>query len=126
MRSGALTALLPVMIKFLPVPRVLSAIEPTKRRRDCSLTVHELAHIAHAMSRRWPRFGVGECLVRSFVLYNLLRRFGYNPVLVIGGRLAKSDLDCHSWIEVDGKPLCESNNPNMNFKVLYVHTEPKL
>jgi hypothetical protein len=125
-RSGALTAMLPAMLKFLPVPRVLSAIEPRKRCRDSSLTVYELAHIANAVSRRGPRFGVGECLIRSFVLYNLLRRFAYDPVLVIGGRLAKRDLDCHSWIEIDGEPLCESNNPNMNFKVLYVYTEPKL
>jgi hypothetical protein len=117
---------LPAMIKLLPVPQVLSVIESRKRRRDCSLTVYELAHIAKAVSRRWPRFGVGECLIRSLVLYNLLSRFAYDPVLVIGGRLAKDDLDCHSWIEVDGEPLCESNNPHRSFKVFYAYREPKL
>jgi len=125
-RSGALVLLLPGMIRLLPVPRVLSIIEPGKRRRDSSLSINQLAHIANAVSRRGPRFGVGECLVRSLVLYNLLSRFAYDPVLVIGGRLVGGDLDCHSWIEVDGEPLCEFNNPHRNFKVLYVYTEPKL
>jgi hypothetical protein len=110
-RSGALMALLPAMIKLMPVPRVLSVLEPKKRRRDSSLTVYELAHIAYAVSRRAPRFGIGECLIRSFVLYNLLRRFAFEPVLLIGGRFAAGDLVCHSWIEVDGEPLCEFNNP---------------
>jgi len=125
-RSGALIILLPAMIKLLPVQRVLSAIEPRKRRRDSSLTVHELARIANAISRRGPRFGVGECLIRSFVLYNVLSRFAHDPVLVIGGRLAKDDLDCHSWIEVDGEPVCEFNDPRRTFKVFYVYREPKL
>ena len=117
-------ALLPAMIKLMPMPRVLSVLEPKKRRRDSSLTVYDLARIAYAVSRRVPRFGVGECLVRSFVLYSLLRRFAFDPVLFIGGRLAKGDLDCHSWIEVDGEPLCEFNNPRGKFKVLYVYREP--
>jgi hypothetical protein len=121
-RSGVLAALLPTMIKLLPVPRVLSLIEPRKRRRDWALTVDHLAHIAKSVSSRAPRFGVGECLTRSFVLYHLLLRFAYNPVLLIGGRFFQGDLECHSWIEIEGKPLCESNNPHNNFKVLYVHT----
>jgi len=121
-RSGVLVALLPALIKLLPVPRVLSLIEPRKRCRDCVLTVDYLAHIAKSVSRRAPRFGVGECLTRSFVLYNLLRRFAYDPVLLIGGRFFEGDLDCHSWIEIEGEPLCESNNPHRNFKVLYAYT----
>ena len=126
MRSGALIALLPAMIRVMPVPRVLSVLEPKTRRRDCSLSVYELAHIVNALSRRAPRFGVGECLIRSFVLYSLLRRFAYDPVLLIGIRFAKNNLDCHSWIEVDGEPLCEFNNPRSNFKVLYVYGEAEV
>ena len=122
-RSGVLRALLPAMIKLLPVPQVLSLIEPRKRRRDCSLTAHHLAQIAHSVSRRGPRLGVGECLTRSFVLYNLLRRFDYNPILLIGARFLKGNLECHSWIEIDGEPLCEFDNPHRKFKVLYAHTE---
>jgi hypothetical protein len=125
-RSGVLTVLLPAMIRFLPLPRVLSLIEPRKISRDCSLTVGHLAHLAKSVSRRAPRFGVGECLTRSFVLYNLLRRFAYSPILFIGARISEGDLECHSWIEVDGEPLCEFNNPRKNFKVLYLHKEPGL
>jgi hypothetical protein len=121
-RSGLLVAVLPTMIKLLPVPRVLSLIEPRKRCRDCALTVDHVASIARFVSSRAPRFGVGECLTRSFVLYHLLRRFAYNPVLLIGGRFFGGNLECHSWIEIEGEPLGESNNPRNNFRVLYAHT----
>src|SRR3989442_2328051 len=86
-RCGTLMTVLPTMIRLTSVRRVLKALEPKKRYRSFSLTAPELAHIANAVSRRGPRFGVGECLVRSLVLYNLLRRFAYNPVLLNRGKL---------------------------------------
>jgi Transglutaminase-like superfamily len=125
-RSGALMLVLPAMIRFLPVPSVLSAIEPGTKRRQRTPTVNVLTRMANVVSSKMPRFGVGECLTRSFLLYNLLRRFAYDPVFFIGGRLAEGSLECHSWIELDGKPLCEFNNPHMKFKVFYRYREREL
>ena len=119
LRSGALAAVVPLMVRILPLPRVLSMLQPKGRLRESSLNANELARIAGAAVRFGPRFGVGECLVRSLVLYNLLRRSAYNPVLLIGGRLCEGQLDCHCWIEVDGKSLCELNDPREIFKLLY-------
>jgi hypothetical protein len=118
-RSGTLAALVPLMVKTLPLPRVLSILHARAGLRESSLKADELARIAHAATRLGPRFGVGECLVRSLVLYHLLRRFAFNPVLLIGGRLSEGRFDGHCWIEVDGRSLCEFNDPRRNFKLFY-------
>jgi len=118
-RCGALAALVPVMVKVLPLPRVLAMLEPKRKLRESSYNPYELARIASAVIRRWPRFGVGECLVRSLILFNLLHRFACGPVLLIGARLFEGRFDCHCWIEVDGKSLHESNDPREFFKVFY-------
>jgi hypothetical protein len=120
-RSGSLAALLPVLLRIMPLPRLLSMLEPRKRERSQEISAHELAEIAGAVVRRGPRFGVGECLLRSLVLYNVLRRFAYRPVLLIGGRFSEGGLALHSWIEVDGMPLCEKNNPRQVFNILFMH-----
>ena len=110
LRSCILAAIVPVMVKALPLPRVLSLLEPRKRVQS-SCDPYELARIVSAAVRLGPRFGVGECLVRSLVLYNSLRRAAYAPLLVIGGRLSDDRFEGHCWIEIDGKPLAEPNDP---------------
>ena len=109
----------PIMVKFLPLPRVISMLEPVDCRRDSPYKADELARIADSAARRGPRLGVGQCLVRSLVMYNLLRRFAYDAVLLIGGRLSEGRLDCHCWIEIDGKSLYECHNPREIFTVFY-------
>ena len=116
-RCGALAALVPVMVRVLPLPRVLSLLEPKRKLRESSSNAYELARIAGAVIRRGPRFGVGECLVRSLTLYNLLHRFAYDPVLLIGGRLCEGRFDCHCWIEVDGKSIYECYDPREFFTI---------
>jgi hypothetical protein len=119
LRSAILTLLVPAMVRFLPLPRVFSLLRPKSRFRKHFLSPEELARIAGTAVRFAPRFGAGECLVRSLVLYNLLHRASYNPTLLIGARVAGGNFDCHCWIEVDGTLLCESNDPRERFKLLY-------
>jgi hypothetical protein len=126
MRSVALAAFLPFMLKLLPMPRVLSMLEPKKRSLEPLFSADQLARIANAVARYGPRFGVGPCLIRSLVLYNLLRRFAYDPVLLIGGTLSGSALASHSWIEVNGEPVGESIDPKHAFNVLYRYGDFKL
>jgi hypothetical protein len=114
-----MAALVSLMVKALPLPRVISMLQSRGRFGTSSLEAHELARIARAAARVGPRFGVGECLVRSLVLYHLLRRAAYNPVLLIGARLCNGEFDGHCWIEVDGKSLCEFNDPRHVFKLVY-------
>ena len=119
LRSGLLAAVVPLLVRSLPLPRVLSMVRPKHALCESSFKPDELARFARAVVRYAPRFGVGECLVRSVVLYNLLRASAYEPVLVVGGRLCDGEFDCHCWIEIDGKSLCESNDPRQSFKLFY-------
>jgi Transglutaminase-like superfamily len=118
-RSGVLATLVPIMVKAFPLPHVLWMLEP-KRKRRSSCDPLELARIAGAAVRLGPRLGVGECLLRSLVLYNLLRRSAYDPVLVIGGRLSEDRLQGHCWIEIDGKPIGEPSDPGHVARI-FVH-----
>ena len=119
LRSGTLAAVLPFVVTLLPMPWVLSMVEPKKTSLEPLFSPDRLARIANSVVRRGPRFGVGECLIRSLVLYNLLRRFSYHPALLIGGTLSGSDLASHCWVEVEGEPLDELNDPRQVFNVLY-------
>src|SRR5690349_4396381 len=93
-RSTALAALVPILVKALPLPQVMAMLGSRRKTSASSSDVHELGRIAAGVVKRAPRFGVGECLVRSLVLYNLLRRAAHDPVLFIGGRLSQGQLDC--------------------------------
>jgi hypothetical protein len=114
-----MAAIVPLMVKVLPLPRVLSILQLTGRYGGSSFKAHELARIARAVVRIGPRFGVGECLVRSLVLFHLLRSAAYKPVLFIGARLSDGRFDGHCWIEVDGRSLCEFNDPRQFFKLVH-------
>jgi hypothetical protein len=109
----------PIMVRLLPLPRVISLLKPAGRVSQSSYDADELARIADAAARLGPRLGVGQCLVRSLLLYNLLRKFAYDAVFLIGGRLSDGRFDCHSWIEIDGKCLYECHNPREFFRVFY-------
>ena len=73
-RSTALAALVPILVKALPLPQVMAMLGSKRKASAPASDVHELGRIAAGVVKRAPRFGVGECLVRSLVLYNLLRR----------------------------------------------------
>ncbi len=94
-------------------------LEPKQRSLERLFSTKRLVQIANGAVRRGPRFGVGECFIRSLVLYSLLRRFAYEPVLLIGGRLSGGAVASHSWIEVDGEPIGEREDPRHVFSVLY-------
>src|SRR5947208_15606769 len=83
-----LAAILPLMIKYISIPRVLALMEPRKGYSNPSVNAYALARIAGSVVRRCPRFGIGECLLRSLLLYNLLLKFAYRPVLMLGGKLS--------------------------------------
>jgi len=86
-----------------PLPEVVAALDsPAAAPRLPAARWLPAARLARAVNRglrvgRWrPR-----CLLRSLVLYRLLRAQGNTPELIIGlPRVATTD--AHSWIELDG------------------------
>lgn len=79
------------------------------------------ACIAIAVTRRTLRLGVGECLLRSVLLYRMLKAARYMPVLVIGVNLNEGVLHSHGWIELSGEPLCEQQDPRLLYQTMLRH-----
>ena len=49
-------------------------------------------------------FNISSCLLKSIVIFKLLKRNGQNPILHIGVKNI-GDLEAHAWIEFEGKML---------------------
>ena len=59
-----------------------------------------------------------RCLPRSLVLQTLLAREGIPAELRIGVRRQGGGLEAHAWVEHDGRPLAERDDPLGTFSAL--------
>ena len=58
------------------------------------------------------------CFYRAFAVASMLRRRGVPARLDFGLRLSGGGRrQCHCWVSVGGRPLCEAADPNRNFPV---------
>lgn len=90
-----------VSLRRAPLPRVAEILgEPDGRAR------RPPALLSRAVSRGF-RVGpwVPRCLIRSLVLYRLLRAQGDPAVLVIGLPGERPTRDAHAWVELDGRDM---------------------
>jgi hypothetical protein len=131
-RSVILAGVAVPLIRFLSLARILGLIDRGGRRGGSSGGVGEIERVGQTVRsvvRRFPRFGVGECLVRSVVLYRLLRRIdlsNQDVALLLGaGKIASDGKPAlHCWIEVSGRPIAEDANPHNEFLVVLRHPMP--
>lgn len=104
--------------------------QPNRRlgRARATLTPEAVAQTAGAIARRLPRLGVGECLLRSLVIYAVLRRQRQMRIeFVLGaGPLDETGRPAlHCWIEANGRPLLEAADPRQRFRALLRHRAPE-
>jgi len=57
------------------------------------------------------------CLVKARALRKMLARRDIPAQLRIGARKIQADLHMHAWVEVDGKIIGASDDPDMRFKL---------
>ena len=53
------------------------------------------------------------CLPKALATRFLLARRGIQAELVLGARKSENGLDAHAWLELDGQPLGETLDPDM-------------
>ena len=97
-RIWALAATTQIALWRRPLPTVVAALEPlgTEPRLPLRTMVRGI-HRGLRIGPWRPR-----CLLRSLVLFRLLREQGAPAVLVIGlGHEARTS-DAHAWVELDG------------------------
>jgi hypothetical protein len=80
-----------------------------RRRREWKSTrhydTHQLASLASMAAR--CSLGAGHCLVRSLLLFWLLRIKGQPVNFCVGVRKERATVRGHAWIEADGQVLVE-------------------
>lgn len=113
-RVAALMAVVEVMVRRMPLPKVASVLRvrldlSASSVSDVSVDVTTLPAAAqrqitctNRVADVWP-FSDGPCLRRTLVAGRLLRRC--DPSIRIGLRGADSDMVAHAWLEIDGQPL---------------------
>jgi hypothetical protein len=103
-----LRALLPVMLRALPLDRTLSVLTPhataTKHDDDVLSTIER---VTDTFTRELPLLQTA-CLKRALMRYVLLRRHGYAASFEIGVRPGGTDgFEAHAWVTLAGRPIME-------------------
>lgn len=69
--------------------------------------------------RRVSRFTPGaHCLARALALRWWMRQSGLNALIVIGVRRTAEGIASHAWVELDGRPVDESEEIVDRFQVI--------
>ena len=108
-----LRALLPVLVRVLPLDRTLRVLTP---RATSSATSGDalalIERITDTLTRRVPGLRTA-CLQRALMRYALLRRHGHAGSFVIGVRPGGPDgFEAHAWVTLGGEAIMEHGAPD--------------
>lgn len=116
LRMAGWVALLSLLIKFFPLPRVLSLIAISGRGRkpkSNKISQQRLAQLIDALLGLNVLCFTPTCWKRAPVLHRYLALNGVETRIIFGLRKEKeSILAGHAWLEADGSPLLEASPPH--------------
>ena len=111
--AHAIAALVRVLLRLLPLPRVTALLARIPRTRSLS-TPRECVAAAAEAARRAAH---STCLFTALTTFALLARRGYKPHLVIGAARG-AGFDAHAWVNLGGEPVV----PNArDYATLWIH-----
>ncbi|HEX8131616.1 MAG TPA: lasso peptide biosynthesis B2 protein [Pyrinomonadaceae bacterium] len=114
-RMAAWVALLSLLIKILPLPRVLSLVAAKRREgrtQRSRMTQQRLGQLIDALLGMNVLCFTPTCWKRAPVLHRYLALHGIETRIVFGVRKEKESLLAgHAWLEADGHPLLEASPP---------------
>ena len=113
-----------VLLHLMRIPRLLKWLDQPKRERksleqkdlDLSKSGWLYANFLLIKCLRLKK----PCLLRSLVLFQLLRKRGLDSQIHFGVK-REDFLDGHSWVSFNGKPLLERTDPNLIYEDIYVY-----
>jgi hypothetical protein len=115
LRMAAWVVLLSVLIKFLPLPRVLSLVATHTRGNKLkhpAITELRLAQLVDALLGLNVLCFTPTCWKRAPVLHRYLALNGIETRIIFGLRKEKESLLAgHAWLEADGRPMLEASPP---------------
>ena len=121
LRMSAWVAALSLLMKFLPLPRALGLVAPSRlgpAPRDPEEAQAALARLLDTLLASDFWFFTPTCWKRAPVLHRYLALRGIETRIVFGVRRDGDDtLSGHAWLERDGRPLLEATHPD--YRVTY-------
>ena len=122
-RMGLWVVALSLLVKLMPLPRVLKLMTPGRRRapagQDPSETRERLAAQLDMLLRVDLWVFTPTCWKRAPVLYRYLALRGVETRVVFGMRReGEGAVAGHAWLEAGGEPVLEENPPA--YAVTYV------
>jgi hypothetical protein len=98
--AHAVAALVRLLLRLLPLPRVVSLVAQLPHTR-CVSAPRDCASAAASAARRIAH---PTCLFTALTTFALLARRGYSPRIVIGVARGHS-VDAHAWVTLAGMPV---------------------
>lgn len=115
LRMALWVVLLSILIKFFPLPRVLSLVATRTRGskpKYPAMTQLRLAQLVDALLGLNVLCFTPTCWKRAPVLHRYLALNGVETRIIFGLRKEKEALLAgHAWLEADGRPLLEASPP---------------
>jgi hypothetical protein len=125
-RAAGCVITVSVLVKFLPLPRVLTIISPRRGRRGpaaAHLSEEKLAQLIDSLLAFDVLCFTPTCWKRAPVLHRYLALGGRETRIVFGLRKgADAALAGHAWLEADGRPIFEAAPPD--YTVTYTFPTP--
>jgi Transglutaminase-like superfamily len=115
---------LPVTLRIHTLPILLKRGARNKRHKekmplkDAVGIVTRICNLRPFRSRIFPR----RCLRQSLALYRTLSQMGYPIEIHFGIHKDGDDLQGHSWVTIQGKPLADRTGMEI-FKSVYSHPQ---
>jgi hypothetical protein len=116
LRAAALRGVVAALLRRRRLGDVLDLLGAEGTQRHGA----EASRIADALRRTGA-----SCLVRALGGYAALRRRGEEVTFVLGVGRAQGELVAHAWLEREGEPVGEPEDPRAHFTVALEHPRPR-
>lgn len=106
----------------LPLPRLarlLDGSERPMRRTHGAAEVERLIRLTQGLLLKLYRRDF--CYPRALVLFHVLSRWGHPVRLCLGIQRAGARLAGHAWVELDGRPLAEADDPASHYRTTFTY-----
>jgi hypothetical protein len=108
--------MLPLMLRTR-LDNLLPRLEPAQSRQANAQEIARVVRYAgYALAGVFP-LSTNSCLNRALMLYYFLGREGIALAFRIGVSHDEASFHSHAWLELDGEPYLEAENPRDRLKV---------
>lgn len=119
---GEAFALVPIILiaqQRMSMPALMRFFDARAVRHPRPRDLDQVVWIVDGVMRRLLKRDY--CMKRSLILFRLLRRWGHDVRVIFGVRKHAGDLKGHAWVEIEGTPFREKDDPRERFHVTYAY-----